>query len=199
MMVKYSVVKGVELITCQPRQRGRGRGARGPSQPESLPLGRSPAGVGRCAARKRLPAWNQGHPETDWWHNKTGEVKSGHSNWREEVGTGLKWPLNSMWPTSCAQEGFWFFSQAAEYELWARLHNPKHATAHKYTQSLSTVLLHWVAFSFQKDLTSKADIFYIPKESLNTKHKDVITGTHTLSLSTVKSQNQIIHGSKEPF
>lgn len=54
-----------------------------------------------------------------------------------------------------------------------------HTHKQKYTQSLSTVLLHWVAFSFQRDLTSKAGIFYIPKESPNTKHTDASTGTDT--------------------
>lgn len=51
------------------------------------------------------------------------------------------------------------------------------------------VLLHWVAFSFQRDLTSKAGIFYIPKESPNTKHTDARTGTdtHTQTLATVNT------------
>lgn len=90
-----------------------------------------------------------------------------------------------MYPTSCAQEGFSFFShkQNLNSDLDCITQStPGHTHKQKYTQFLSMVLLHWVAFSFQRDPTSKAGIFCIPQESPDTKHTDVSTGTDTHSL-----------------
>lgn len=46
---------------------------------------------------------------------------------------------------------------------WTTQNMLRHTLGQRYTQSLLMVLLHWVAFSFQRDLTSKADIFYHSK------------------------------------
>lgn len=63
-----------------------------------------------------------------------------------------------------------------------------HTHRKKYTQSLSTVLQHWVAFSFQRDLTSKRAYFTFQRRALtqNTQTQAQVQ-THTQTLAPVNS------------
>lgn len=59
-----------------------------------------------------------------------------------------------------------------------------HAHKQKYTQLLRVVLLRCVAFSFQRDLTSKRAFFTFQRRAQTQKATDVSTGrgSHTLQI-----------------
>ena len=156
MVVKYSFVKRccggwahyLSAISEGPLPRGWGPiatsvSASGEKPSRCLPL----CCMDTISSLEPGPPWNKlmkhmtGEVRKWDWLGKIRTHATEGTNWKEDLGTGLKWPLNSMWPTSCAQEGYFVFSQATESDLWSRLHNAKHAGAHTQAK------IHTVSFS----------------------------------------------------